>query len=109
MTSPATPADDYLTRLLEESAKRLGEAIATATKTVMTADGFNWKPPAIQKTIAARFRALNESADLTNNLTGLICATYAEHDFPHDQVAVQEAVTRQLDNGHGGLPPMARP
>jgi hypothetical protein len=103
MTSTADdPISAYFTQMAEESAKHLGELGGATTKAVLDADRFDWRPPATQAEIAARFRALPADTDFADSLTRVICDTYSDHQFPHDPGAVRQAVTRHLDRDTDG-------
>jgi hypothetical protein len=111
MTHPSAPADDhtsaYFGALQAETAKRLGDIAAAATRATFASAGFDWRPAATQAAIARRFRALPDTVDLTDAITQVICGTYDDLGFAHDPAAVRQAVGRHL--GHGTLPPAQRP
>jgi len=90
------PADAYLTAMYDQAHQHLAHTIHAATRAVFDADGFQWNHPATRATIAARFRSLADDTDLADGIATVICATYADHGFPHDPSAVRQAVARQL-------------
>ena len=103
------PADAYFEAMYDQANRRLGHTIGTIARAVFAADGFGWNRPAVCAAIAARFRDLRDETDLADGITTVICATYADHGFPHDAAAVRQAVTRQLAEGRGTSPQDGRP
>jgi hypothetical protein len=105
-TTMPNPADAYLHAMHDQASQRLGHAISVAIRAIFDADGF---PNGARAAIARQLRAVPDDTDLADGITQAITAVYAEHGFPHDPDSVRRAVARHLREGHGTLPPDARP
>ncbi len=109
MTNPADRNDAYLDALNAKISERAGRVIYDTTRAIFTADRFAWQDNAARTVIAARLCEIPGDTDLTEGITRAICAVYTDQDFPHDPDTVRQAVARHLGDGHGTLPPTARP